>query len=76
MARTPIDVRKSAPARSPTPDPWQSLRTEMDRLFDRFSGAFGVPSMRRMFDFATPWPEAGGFGLAAPAVDITEDEKQ
>ena len=32
--------------------------------------------MRRMFDFATPWPEAGGFGLAAPAVDITEDEKQ
>ena len=55
MAKTPVEVKKAAlPVR--TPDAWQSLRNEMDRLSDRFSGGFGIPSLRRMFE---PKPNFG-----------------
>jgi HSP20 family protein len=73
MAQTPVEVKKTPPA--PMPDPWRSFRDEMDRLFDRFSGGFGLPSFRRLFDFEPPrWP-ASTFGFSAPAVDVTEDDK-
>lgn len=65
MATTPVPVKKSAPAHVGTPDAWRSLRSEMDRLFDRFTNGFGVPSF-----------PAFGFEpgiVASPAVDITED---
>ncbi len=71
MAITPVEVKKTMPA--PRPDVWQSFRSEMDRLFDRFSGSFGLPSLTRIFDVA-PSPEMS-FGFAAPAVDLTEDDK-
>jgi HSP20 family protein len=48
MAQTPVEVKKTTPAR--TPDAWHSFRSEMDRLFDRFSGGFGLPAFRRMLD--------------------------
>jgi len=71
MAQTPVEVKKATPAS--TPDVWQSFRGEMDRLFDRFSGGFGLPAFRRMFDVA---PSAGSsFSFSAPAVDVTEDDK-
>ena len=72
MDDTRIDVKKSpapAPARSAVPDVWQSFRGEMDRLFDRF----GFPTFRRMLD-VEPFGETS-FGIAVPAVDVTEDEK-
>jgi HSP20 family protein len=53
-------------------DPWQSFRSEMDRVFDRFAG-FGLPSMRRMFDMA-PSVETS-FSFKAPVVDVTEDDR-
>ena len=50
MANTPVEVKKAAPAAANAPDAWRSFRTEMDRLFDRFAGGWGMPSLRRMFD--------------------------
>ncbi len=73
MAQTPVEVRKTTPARAP--DAWQSLRGEMDRLFDRFAGGFGLPAFRRMFDIEPPWSPESSFSVSAPAVDVTEDDK-
>jgi HSP20 family protein len=75
MAENPMEVRKTAPTTRPAADPWQSFRNEMDRLFDRFTGSFGLPSLRRMFEVEPAWRFESSFGLAAPAVDITEDDK-
>jgi HSP20 family protein len=68
MASTPVEVKKMAPAPAATPDAWRSLRTEMDRVFDRFAGGWGMPSLRGMFDTATT------ASVPSPAVDITEDD--
>jgi HSP20 family protein len=73
MAITPVEVKKTQAARETAPDPWRSFRGEFDRLFDRFSGGFGLPSARRMFDLAPQFET--NFGFAAPAVDVTEDDK-
>ena len=43
MANTPVEVKKPTP--TPVPDVWRSFRTEMVHLFDRFSGAVGMPSL-------------------------------
>ena len=80
MADAPIEVKRtpaqSQPAARPpaVPDAWQSFRNEMDRLFDRFSGSFGFPSLRRMFDMDRPFSSTS-LSFAAPAIDISEDEK-
>ncbi len=71
MANSPVEVKKTAPAPSAVPDAWRSLRTEMDRLFDRFAGGWGFPSFRRMFDGE---PDGSSFTMPSPAVDITEDD--
>lgn len=73
MAQTPVEVKKATPAR--TPDVWQSFRGEMDRLFDRFAGGFGLPAFRRMFDIEPAWRTESSFSFSAPAVDVTEDDK-
>jgi HSP20 family protein len=72
MAVTPVDVKKTAPAPRAATDPWQSFRTDMDRLFERLSG-FGWPSMRRLVDFAPALEPPFSFNL--PAVDVSEDDK-
>lgn len=74
MPQTPVEVKKATPAR--TPDVWQSFRRDLDRLFDRFAGGFGLPAFRRMSDLEPGSRSAGSlFGFAAPAVDVTEDDK-
>jgi HSP20 family protein len=74
MAQTPVEVKKTTtPAR--TPDVWQSFRSEMDRLFDRFAGGFGLPALHRMFDVEPAWRTESSFSFSAPAVDVTEDDK-
>jgi HSP20 family protein len=73
MAQTPIEVKKATPA--PVPDVWQSFRAEIDRLFDRFAGGFGLPALRRMFDIERPWWPESSFSFSVPAVDVTEDDK-
>src|SRR5580658_1032239 len=75
MPQVPVEVKKTTPA--PAPDVWQSFRSEMDRLFDRFSGGFGFgfPSIRRLFDVEPASRVESFFSLSAPAIDVTEDEK-
>lgn len=68
MANAPVEVKRG----TATPDVFRSFRADMDRLFDRFAGTFGLPSLARMFDTPTFSFESGG-GLPSPAVDITED---
>ncbi|MDE2490759.1 MAG: Hsp20/alpha crystallin family protein [Elusimicrobia bacterium] len=64
MANTPVSVKKSAQpvARAPV-DPWRSLRTEMDRLLERFAGPFGLP--------APSWTEDV---VPDPAAEVVEDK--
>jgi HSP20 family protein len=73
MAKTPVEMKKSTPAR--TPDVWHAFRSEMDRLFDRFSGHLHLPSWRQMFKTDPALYDAGFFAFSTPAVDITEDDK-
>lgn len=72
MSTAPVEVKKT-PAPAQTPDVWRSFRSEMDRLFDRFAGGFGLPSFSRMFDGGNGVLETS-FSVPSPAVDITEDE--
>jgi HSP20 family protein len=76
MAQTPVKVTKT-PTASPGPpegpiDPWASFRNEMDRLFDRFTGISGAPSLRRMSGMER---YEGTSGFTIPPVDITDDDK-
>jgi HSP20 family protein len=77
----PSQSQQSMPARRgetrPAPmDPFQAMRREMDRMFDRFfGGGFGMPLSRRMFEMEPSWQGGGeGFGFSAPAIDFAEDE--
>lgn len=74
MANAPVEVKQTAPAAANAPDAWRSFRTEMDRLFDRFSMGWGMPSLRRMFDDEPAFTAASSFSIPAPAVDIAEDD--
>jgi HSP20 family protein len=74
MASTPVEVKQAVPA-DPTgmTDIWQTFRSEMDRLFDRFGFGFGAPSLPRMF--MGPSAFSGPALIArAPAVEISEDD--
>jgi len=73
MADVPVEVKKAQPAQSTLPDVWQSFRSEMDRVFDRFGSGFGFPSLRRMFDMEPAWRSS--FSFSTPAIDMSEDEK-
>jgi len=76
MATTPVPVKQTPALRTVTTDPWQAFRTEMDRLFDRFSGGvFGLPSMRRLFDVEPLWRDETLPGMTMPAMDVSEDDK-
>jgi len=76
MTTVPVEVKKTVPTRSvpALPDVWQSFRSEMDRVFDRFAGGYGFPSLRRMFDIDPflRW-EGGMMPMTTPAIDITEN---
>ena len=68
MANAPVDLEQTAPAAANTADPWRSLRTEMDRLFDRFATGWNMPTFGRLF--AT----GNGSETMSPVVDITESD--
>lgn len=70
VASTHVEVKKAEPAA--VTDVWQTFRTEIDRLFDRF-GAFGVPSLPRPLT-TPPSFFAPTFAVRAPAVEISEDD--
>jgi HSP20 family protein len=74
MANTQVEVKKTAPVPANAPDAWRSLRTEMDRLFERFAGGWGMPSLRRMFDVEPAFRYESSFNVPSPAVDVSEDD--
>ena len=84
MADTAVEVKKTAPAAAPAPsaapvpakapDVWGSLRSEMERVFDRFAGAFAMPSLRRMLDFEPASRIESAFTFTVPAIDIAEND--
>jgi HSP20 family protein len=74
MSETKVEVRRATPARAAPPDVLRSIRGEFDRMFDRFA-EFGMPSLRRMFGMEPFRRWEGTLGLAAPAVDMSEDDK-
>ena len=74
MAIAPAEVKKTTSVVPSAPDAWRSLRTEMDQLFDRFVGGWGIPLPRRMFDVEPSFRYESAFTMPTPAVDITEDD--
>jgi len=74
MANSPVEVKQTPQAPAGTPDTWRSFRTEMDRLFDRFAGGWGMPSLRRMFEGEPAMRYESAFSVPSPAVDIIEDD--
>ena len=72
MADVPVEVKKAPRAEPAAPEMWGSFRSEMDRLFDRFARSFGFPSIRHMADIGPAWRS---FGVSAPAIDMSEDDK-
>jgi len=68
---------KSETSRSSAPEIWrpfESLRREVDRLFEDFGGGFWRSPFRSTFDLAPFQRLATGFG-AMPAVDVSETDK-
>lgn len=55
--------------------PLETLRREVDRIFDNFHDGFGLtPSSRSIFDIAPFGRKGAGWGVA-PDVDLTETDK-
>lgn len=91
MAETAVEVKPAAPVATPsttsapapapttmparTSDLWRSFHDEMDRVFDRFGGAFAMPSWRRMFDFEPARRLERTFTFTMPAIDVAENDK-
>jgi HSP20 family protein len=73
--KVPVKTEKvSAPA-LPAWRPFESLRREIDRLFDDFDGGFLRSPFRRSFFDIEPLRRAEATFSAMPAVDITETDK-
>jgi HSP20 family protein len=74
MAQTttklPITTETNKPASTLPWPPFESLRNEIDRLFDNFG--FATRPGRSMFDFDLSQP--GGDWAIAPAVDVAEKD--
>jgi HSP20 family protein len=71
---------KSVPATPRTASLWQpfeSLRQEMDRVFEDFTRGFGrFPLSRSVFDAEPMLRYESSVGPSAPAVDVVEKEKE
>jgi HSP20 family protein len=74
--KLPIKTEKVAPAAPPASwAPVESLRREIDRIFDSFRlGSWDLP-FRRAFELDLPWTREKGLGIA-PAVDVAEKDKE
>jgi len=76
MATTPVPVTRSAATTASPPDLWRSLRTEMDRMFERMTGGALTAPFGGMWDFQFPSTRPDEFPrVTMPAVDLTEDDK-
>lgn len=82
-AATKLPVKqetKAAPqsrGAAPLWQPFDTLRQEVDRIFDDFTRGLGrFPFGRRMFDIEPLMRFEGPAVLAAPAIDVVEKEKE
>jgi len=77
VTKLPVDTRETTPETTSVPQIWrpfESLRREVDRLFENFDQGFlWSPFQRTGFDFTPFWQQEIGFG-ATPAVDIVETD--
>jgi len=64
---------RRAPAVPATNDVWQSLRQQMDDVFDRFTDGFENFSVQPFAQLDTLWSKTRGF--APLAVDVSETDK-
>jgi len=73
---TKFPVKNEKASAGPAPwTPFESLRREVDRLFDDFGGGFWrAPFRRSVFDMAPSWG-GGATWPTVPAVDMTDTEK-
>jgi HSP20 family protein len=72
--KVPVEIKKAEPA--PTEwRPFESLRREVDRLFDDFRlGSWRSPFERRLLDFEPFWRSSEGGWPKVPAVDVAETQ--
>lgn len=79
VSKIPVQTEPAsapAPAAARVRDPFQSLRQEIDRVFEGFHrGLHFLPFGRTMFDVEPAWPRGMIQGIA-PAVDIAEKDKE
>lgn len=73
MATAPVEVKKASPAPTNTADSWRSFRTELDRLFDRFSRDLLWPSFPRLFDDRSIFGVRPSLSIPTPAMEVSED---
>jgi HSP20 family protein len=79
--KVPIRAETTKETRPPAAGPggWtplDSLRREIDRIFDTFRhGTWELPFGRRAFELELPWPREGSWGLS-PAVDFADKDKE
>ncbi|APF36761.1 Hsp20/alpha crystallin family protein [Chelatococcus daeguensis] len=75
--KLPIETEKqTAPAPAARWTPFDSLRREIDRLFDDLHvGSWRMPFARAEFQSERPWLRESAFALT-PAVDVVEREKE
>ncbi len=74
--KVPVKAEKGGTVVAPAHwSPIESMRREIDRVFDRFNrGTWDFPFGRRQFEFEFPWPRATDMAIA-PAVDVVERDK-
>jgi HSP20 family protein len=79
MAETITKLPVKNEGRVPTPAtgwaPFESLRREIDRIFDGFRSSWVSPFSRTVFDFDVPSQRSTNFAMA-PAVDVAEKDKE
>jgi len=75
--KVPVKSEKGSSVVAPSQwAPFESIRREIDRVFDRFNlGTWDFPFGRRTTEFEFPWPRAAGMAIA-PAVDVVEKDKE
>ncbi len=76
--KVPVKTEKAAAARAETAGhPLQSLREQVDRLFDEFATSFShFPFGRRVFEIEPFWRSPLSIGAALPAVDVVEKDTE
>lgn len=74
MPNTPIAIKKDVEKGEHLPGLWRSFREELDHLFHRFDGGFGLPGAKRLIEIEPFFARAVAIGALMPKVDVVEDD--